>query len=344
MPYDVIGISVLWLFLFGYLIIASIDFGAGFFNAYSLFTNKYHMISHIVHRYLSPVWEVTNVFLVFFFVGIVGFFPQTAYYYGTVMLVPVSISLLLLAIRGAYYAFTTYGKLKKNIWTYIYGVTGLFIPASLTIAFTVSEGGFIDETRNGVSLRYWELFTSPLTWSIVLLSLTSVLYISAVFLTWYAVKAKDYQAASLLRKYALTWALPTIITASGIIVELRGHNPTHFNQMLHLWWLFALSVLFFCITVYLLWRKKHEGVAVVFLITQFFVAFFAYGLSHYPYLLYPYVTLQDSLTSHGMAVALIVAFIAGVCLLLPSLYLLFRLFLFDKDYVEGKRSKKKGAY
>jgi cytochrome d ubiquinol oxidase subunit II len=44
---------------------------------------------------LSPVWGVTNVFLVFF-VGIVGFFPDTAYYYGTAMLIPGSIALILL--------------------------------------------------------------------------------------------------------------------------------------------------------------------------------------------------------------------------------------------------------
>ena len=31
MSYELIGISVLWLFLYGYLIVASIDFGAGFF-------------------------------------------------------------------------------------------------------------------------------------------------------------------------------------------------------------------------------------------------------------------------------------------------------------------------
>ena len=83
MSYEVLGISVLWVFLFGYLIVASIDFGAGFFSYYSTITGKRHLIQNIIERYLSPVWEVTNVFLVFFFVGIVGFFPDTAYYYGT---------------------------------------------------------------------------------------------------------------------------------------------------------------------------------------------------------------------------------------------------------------------
>ncbi|QGH35344.1 cytochrome d ubiquinol oxidase subunit II [Gracilibacillus salitolerans] len=336
MSYEIIGIVVLWLFLYGYIIVASIDFGAGFFHAYSVLTNKHHIISNIVQRYLSPVWEVTNVFLVFFFVGIVGFFPSTAYYYGTVLLVPASLSLILLAIRGSYYAFTTYGKLKSNLWTYLYGFSGLLIPASLSIVLTISEGGFIKEGNNELTLQYASLFSSPLTWSIVILSLTSILYISAVFLTWYANKAKDLAATALLRRYALIWAGPAIITATGIIVELRTHNPVHYHRMLDLWWMFALSGILFISTVYLIWRKKSYGLAFFLLTGQFFIAFYAYGLSHYPYLLYPYLTIEEGFTSEGMALALIIAFIAGLCLLLPSLWLLLRLFLFNKDYVEGK--------
>ncbi|GAE45705.1 cytochrome d ubiquinol oxidase subunit II [Mesobacillus boroniphilus JCM 21738] len=71
---------------------------------------------------------------------------------------------------------------------------------------------------------------------------------------------------------------------------------------------------------------------------QFFVAFFAYGVSHYPYLLYPFISIYDSFTNEAMAIALITAFIAGLGLLLPSLYLLLRLFLFNKDYVQGRRN------
>lgn len=66
MSYEVIGITVLWLFLYGYLIVASIDFGAGFFAYYAKITKQDHIINQIISRYLSPVWEVTNVFLVFF--------------------------------------------------------------------------------------------------------------------------------------------------------------------------------------------------------------------------------------------------------------------------------------
>ncbi|MGN7400072.1 cytochrome d ubiquinol oxidase subunit II [Cytobacillus praedii] len=338
MTLEVIGISVLWLFLFGYIIIASIDFGAGFFNAYSLYRGKQHILTKIIQRYLSPVWEVTNVFLVFFFVGIVGFFPKTAYFYGTTLLVPVSIAIILLAIRGSYYAFTTYGGLKQKIYVFLYGVSGLFIPASLSIVISISEGGFVTLEQTGPVLDYLKLFTSPLSWSIVVLSLTAVLYISAVFLTWYADHANDIDATELMRKYSLIWAGPCILTATGIIVEMHGQNHEHYTRLIHLWWLFAFSLILFVGTVYLLWKRIRYGLAFGLLTGQFALAFFAYGISHYPYLLYPHLTIYDGFTNEAMATALIFAFLAGLALLIPSLILLLRLFLFNKEYVQGKQS------
>ncbi|HEX7064388.1 MAG TPA: cytochrome d ubiquinol oxidase subunit II, partial [Bacillales bacterium] len=138
-----IGITVLWVFLYGYLIVASIDFGAGFFSFYEKLTSKSHTINGLISRYLSPVWEVTNVFFVFFFVGIVGFFPDTAYYYGTALLIPGSIALVLLVIRGSFYAFNNYGARESIVYSFIYGATGLLIPAALSTAMTISEGGYI---------------------------------------------------------------------------------------------------------------------------------------------------------------------------------------------------------
>jgi cytochrome d ubiquinol oxidase subunit II len=333
---EVIGISALWLFLLGYVLVASIDFGAGVFNAYSLLTGRKHILTNIIQRYLSPVWEVTNVFLVFFFVGIVGFFPKTAFYYGTILLIPASIAIILIAIRGSYYAFETYGSRGHKGYTFMYGLSGLFIPASLSIVLTISEGGFVSMVNDHPELDYWALFTSPLTWSIVMLSLAAVLYISAVFLTWYANKAQDKNATMLLRKYALIWAGPLIITAAGIIVELREHNAEHYARLMDVWWLFGLSFILFLGTVWLIWKRGKYGLAFGLLTGQFTLAFFAYGISHYPYLLYPYLTIYDSFTNEAMAIALITAFIAGLCLLIPSLWLLLKLFLFNRDYVRGK--------
>lgn len=337
MDYELIGITVLWTFLLGYLIVASIDFGAWFFSFYSTVTGKEHLINKVINRYLSPVWEVTNVFLVFFFIGIVGFFPSTAYYYGTALLIPGSLAIILLAIRGSYYAFYHYGFKGNLFYKFLYGATGLLIPASLSVVLTISEGGFITVENEKVLLDYGALFSNFYSWTVVLLAIVSVLYISACFLTYYADKAGDASAFEVLRRYALSWSLPTIIASVLVFFALNQHNPEHFSNMVGVSWMFILSFLFFLGAVTLIWKKKRLGLAFIFVMLQFGTAFFGYGSSHLPYLLYPHLTIYDGFTNESMAIALIIAFIAGLFLLIPSLYLLMRLFLFDNKYVQGKK-------
>jgi cytochrome d ubiquinol oxidase subunit II len=337
MEIQLLGMTVLWIFLYGYLIVASIDFGAGFFAYYGTITKKDHIINSIISRYLSPVWEVTNVFFVFFFVGLVGFFPSTAYYYGTALLVPGSIALVLLAIRGSFYAFGNYGAKDSQLYTFLYGATGLLIPASLSTALTISEGGFITVENGNVEFLVTELFTSFYSWSVVFLAIVSVLYISAMFLSFYASKAKDTRALELLRKFALFWSPPTILTSFLVFLALRDHNIEHFNNMLDYSYFFILSFICFNIAVWFVYKNKRYGTAFIFVMLQFLFAFFGYGISHLPYILYPYITINAGFTNETMGIALVIAFIAGLLLLIPSLFLLMRMFLFDAKYVEGNR-------
>lgn len=340
MSYEILGITVLWIFLYGYLIIASVDFGAGFYSFYSVLTGKRHKIHPIIERYLTPVWEVTNVFLVFFFVGVIGFFPETAYYYGTALLVPGSIAIILLAVRGVYYVFSQYGNRNNKFYMFLYGVSGLLIPASLSTVLTLSEGGYITESNGVVSLDYHKLFTSGYSWSVVVLAIVSVLYISAMFLTYYAGKAQDQGALHILRRYALFWAIPTILCSLWVFFAIRLHNLEHFNKMVDNAWFFVASFICYVIAVYLVWKPGKLRFSFLFVMLQYFFAFFGYGKSHLPYLLVPYLTVHQHFTNHAMALALVIVFILGLIVLVPSLYLLLRLFLFDAQYVRGKFSKK----
>lgn len=339
MVYEVIGITVLWIFLFGYIIVASIDFGAGFFSLHAKLFGQSHEINDLIQRYLNPVWEVTNVFFVFFFVGIVGFFPDTAYYYGTVLLIPGSIALILLSIRGAFYAFENYGQDSKLSWLMLYAVSGLLIPASLSTALTISEGGYITESSSGnVDLNWTELLLSPFGWAVVLLAIVSVLYISSGFLTFYAHRAKDTAAYQLMRKWFLMWGAPMIMMSLFVFLSLRIQNEAHFmSAVFDYGWLFIISFIAFAIAGVLTLLKKAHGIAFIFVIIQMGTAFFGYGLSKLPYILYPYVHIDDAVTNDSMALVLTIAFIGGLLLLLPSLFFILKLFVFDKDYVRGKK-------
>ena len=165
-------------FLFLYIIVASIDFGAGFYLTHKINWGR-EKINHLVERYLNPVWEVTNVFC-FFFVGFVGFFPDSALYFGTVLLVPGSIALILISIRGSFYAFEHYGQDTKLPWIIMYGLR--FVnTSSLATVLTISEGGYITERGSHFDLDWFQLLLSPFAWSVVFLAIISVLYISSGF-------------------------------------------------------------------------------------------------------------------------------------------------------------------
>ena len=338
MIFAYIGITVLWIFLFCYIIVASIDFGAGFFTLHAKLTKQDKKINHLIARYLNPVWEVTNVFFVFFFVGMVGFFPDSAMYFGTVLLLPASIALILLSIRGGFYAFENYGPDTKLPWLALYGLAGLFIPAALATTLTISEGGYITGSSNHLDLNWFELLLSPYSWSVVFLAIISVLYISSGFLTYYASKANDKPAYDLLRYWFLFWGPPMIAISLFVFLSLRLQNETHFyTAVFDYWWMFALSFLCFAGTMLLTLMKKWHGFAFVLVILQMAFASFGYGVIKLPYILYPYIRIDEHVVNSGMAIALIIAFILGLLLLIPSLILLLKLFVFDKKYVEGKK-------
>jgi cytochrome d ubiquinol oxidase subunit II len=105
-------------------------------------------------------------------------------------------------------------------------------------------------------------------------------------------------------------------------------------------WFFIASFICYVIAVYLVWKPGKLRFSFLFVMLQYFFAFFGYGKSHLPYLLVPYLTVHDHFTNHAMALALIIVFLLGLVALVPSLYLLLRLFLFDAQYVRGKYSKK----
>lgn len=170
--------------------------------------------------------------------------------------------------------------------------------------------------RGKVTFHVGKLFTNVYPYSVIFLALVSVLYISAMFLTYYAAKAEDNRALEIVRKYALFWSAPTILASLFVFYAIQDHNAEHFNNMITNAWMFILSFLFFLIAVYLVWKRRNYGWAFLCVVLQFGFAWFGYGASHLPYVLYPYVNIYDSFTNPAMATALIAVFILGLLVLI----------------------------
>ena len=337
-----VAISVIWLFLYLYAVGGALDFGAGFWSMY-YYERKDTSAANYANLFLSPSWEITNVFLVLFVVALVGFFPGAAFSLGTVMIVPVSLVLILLAIRSAFMVYSYSVKTYTKLLRYISGITGLLIPALMLSVLPITIGGFVEIVNDKHYLLFDKILTSPTIYGHIAFGLASQLFLSSLFLGDYAREAGSEETYEVYRKNAIIFGPIMLILAVVATITLIPAAPWMFENMIGLWPLFALSVVAFVIGYSALWwpsKKVRIGqprVAVLFIALQFGFASFGYGWSHMPYIIYPELTIYDALTNVTMYRSLLIGYAIGMAILIPLFIWFWRLFLKDKRYLSEEK-------
>ncbi|WP_284286190.1 cytochrome d ubiquinol oxidase subunit II [Alicyclobacillus fastidiosus] len=330
------GILLLWLIVFIYGIAGSVDFGAGFW-AMVFFKERHASAATIANRYLSPLWEVTNVFLVLFAVALVGLFPTAAFVLGNILLVPGDLILILLTIRTVFMVFAHSVDRYQHTLRIVSGITGLVIPALLMTVFPISEGNFLHSVDGRLTLSVPDLFRNQVVYGYVILGITSELFLSALLLGDYSRVAKDESAYRVYRKHVL-WLGPVSILSAFLALLSIGRSAAWLQKaMLSQWHWFLASGCFFVIGYVLVitcgWElKRRFRWAVVSIVAQYACAMMGYGRAHLPYFVYPVVTIQDSFTNSEMFRAVIIVLILGIAVLFPGFIWFWRLFLENRAY------------
>ncbi|MFC7062880.1 cytochrome d ubiquinol oxidase subunit II [Halobacillus seohaensis] len=336
---SIIAITLLWSLLFIYSILGSLDFGAGFWGMIYGQSNKTGA-SQIANRFLSPAWEVTNVFFVIFVVALVSFFPFATTMLGSVLLIPVGLGLVLLTIRTTFMVFAKHANKYKRVLVITSGVTGLIIPALLVSILPITLGGFIKIVDDYPQLQYGELLTHPTLYMHIAFGLSTELFISAVFLMDYAKEAEDWSAYHTYRLHA-KWLGPVSIIIAMLTIGTMPEEASWLVSNIEanpLW--FGLSILFFLLGYASLYFKRSSGrhglarLAVIFIIIQYAIAIYAYGSAHLPYLIYPDLTVADGFTNPTVFYHLLIVYAVGFSILIPAFILFWKLFLKDQRYLK----------
>ncbi|MBB6177724.1 cytochrome d ubiquinol oxidase subunit II [Anoxybacillus tengchongensis] len=337
---ELIAISILWGFIFIYAVMATMDFGAGFWSM--VYMNRPQTkATKIANRYLSPTWEVTNVFIVAIVVALVSFFPGATFMLGTILLIPGSIILLLLTIRSAFLVFSHVAPKYEKVLVYISGISGLLIPAFLISVLPITHGSFV-ETVNSVShLRLDRLFTSPHEYAFIAFAITSTLFLSSLLLADYSNEANETEAYAIYRRDALIIGPFALLSSILIMITMRSEARWLYDGMIAYWpWLAASVALFLAAGLALFlpsWKKKNgrgmPRLAVVAIVLQYFCASYAYGKAHLPYMIYPDITIESGFTHPNTFRALFVTYIVGFAILFPGFIYFWRLFMKDRRYL-----------
>ncbi|MFC7321614.1 cytochrome d ubiquinol oxidase subunit II [Halobacillus campisalis] len=339
MEASTLAITILWSLLFIYAMLGSLDFGAGFWGMIYGKDDRTNA-GQIANRFLSPTWEVTNVFFVIFVVALVSFFPFATTMLSSLLLVPVGLGLLLLTIRTTFMVFANHANRYQNILRITSGITGLIIPALLVSMLPITLGGFVEFVDDYPQLLYGKLLAHPTLYMHIAFGLTTELFISAVFLMDYSKEAEDWSAYHTYRKHAL-WLGPISIAIAMLTIGTMPEEASWIVDNIEanpVW--FGLSVAFFILGYASLYIKSKHGrkglarLAMTFIIIQYGIAIYAYGLAHLPYLIYPDLTIADSFTDPSIFYKLLVVYAAGFAILVPAFILFWRLFLKDQRYLK----------
>ncbi len=328
------AMTILWVFLYVYVIVASVDFGAGVYFTFEKLTEQQPVFHSLIRRYLSPFWEVMNIGVIFVFTGLVSFYPEMAYYYGSALFTPGLIVFCLVILRGLIYVLYQYGIRDRAVYSLLFSVSGLLIPILLTMSLTMSEGSYIIVKHGGIRLSITNYLTSYYFWAVAGLAVVSILYISAMFFVYLSHRTGEKEILMKMRGYALFWSVPTVMMSGLVFAGLQAHNPEHFNNMLDISWMFLLSLICFFIAVSLIFIKRYYGLSFLFVLMQFAFAFFGYGLSHLPYLLYPYIKLSETLNLYHTNELLLFILSMVSALILTAAVLIYRIFAVVKKPIE----------
>jgi cytochrome d ubiquinol oxidase subunit II len=336
-----IAILVLWGIIFVYSILGSIDFGTGFWGM--VYANHSTLAGKLANKYLSPTWELTNTILVFVVVAFLGFFPKAMYSLATAMFLPVTLILLLIAVRSTFMVFAYSLPRHEKTLRIISGITGLLVPALLITVIPVTQGGYIEFMDGRETLLFGKLLTSPSIYWYILFGLTSELFLSALFLADFSREQGSEETYQVYRRNAIVLGPATLVTAVIALVTMEPEADWLLDNLIKQFPLFAISIGLFVIGYSALWATNRSRnslgfprLAVLAVIAQYGVASYAYGVAHLPYLVFPNITVFNSFTKLETFYNLLVLYAIGIAILLPGFVFFWNLFLKDRSFARNK--------
>ncbi|MDR3519871.1 MAG: cytochrome d ubiquinol oxidase subunit II [Candidatus Pacebacteria bacterium] len=293
--------------LFIYFLLSSIEFGSSLFAVFPNLVNEKDM----VNEYLNPIWETTTVFLVFSLTSMFACFPGATLRWGTDLFTLVFTILAIFAVRIICILFKQYSDVKSRFVDILYFLASLVVPIlfSLVILYFLT-GSWILYIKT--SLYFW-------------FALSVIAFIVTMTLAFFRVYKKNGALTKFLRLSGTLFFLSTTFFLITIAKDLPYLFSNNYIET------YIASLMIFFIVI-ILFTESSEKYIWSFIFFCFFMTtlFWALFIAHLPYIIYPTTTLASSVTDSASLMLISWSFVVGMVILLPALFLLYKLFVFKK--------------
>jgi cytochrome d ubiquinol oxidase subunit II len=325
----------LYLLLVGlvlYTVLGGADFGAGLWELTA--RNDEEVREQAIHA-MGPVWEANHVWLIFVLVVLWTAYPVAFASIASTLAIPIFVAAIGIVLRGTAYALRggAYSNRELAAIDTVFSISSILTPFALGAA-----AGAVASRRVPVGNAAGDLVSTWLnatSLTIGALAVTAGAYLAAVFLAADAVRRGQPKLEQAYRLRALVAGIVAGALALAAIIVVHSDAKPLYHGLVHGRGVVALvaSIAAGVGTLALVVARRYEPARVTgALAVAAIIA--GWALAQSPLLL-PGLTVDQAAAPRDTLIALTVAALAGAVILLPSLWLLFRLYLqgrFDPEW------------
>jgi cytochrome bd ubiquinol oxidase subunit II len=329
---EAVLLGIVWIGLTLYVLLGGADFGGGVWDLLASGSRAEDQ-RRLIAAAIGPVWEANHVWLIFVLTGLLSAFPSVFADLSIALYLPFSLALIGIVLRGSAFAFRSHGEAEsawQRSWTRVFGVASLVTPFVLGAAAASIAGGRIRVVDGDVRADLVGSWTGLLSLFAGLFAVAICAYLAATYLTVEAVQRHERELERDFRGRALvTGVVAGALAAIGLML-VRAEAPILWEGMLDAGLAFAVvSALGGLVSLVAVWRRRYR-IARAGAVVAVASVLFGWGVSQWPYLIVPDVTVADAAAPEATLRVVAIGFAIGGALLAPSLYLLFRIFKLER--------------
>jgi cytochrome d ubiquinol oxidase subunit II len=333
---DDICLGFVLLGITAYAVFGSADFGAGFWDLTAGGARRGARLRGMVQRSMSPVWEANHVWLIFVLVILWTAFPTVFGSIFSTLSIPLFLAAIGIIFRGT--AFALRGQAatinEARVLGAVFALSSVLIPFFLGAAI-----GGVASGRVPVGNATGNLVTSWLNPTSALIGVVGVLsgaYLAAVYLAGDSERAELPDLVRAFRARALGMGIATGVVALAGLLVLRSDARDLYDGLTSGGGL-AMVLVSGAAGVGTLALVYGERYGLARFSAAGAVAAIVVGwvIAQSPYVLPPSLTLEQAAASDATLSAVVIGVAAGMVILVPSLWWLYRLVLqgrLDQEY------------
>jgi cytochrome d ubiquinol oxidase subunit II len=311
-----------------YAVLGSADFGAGFWDLTAGGAHRGGRIRGLIQRSMGPVWEANHVWLIFILVITWTAFPVAFGSVFSTLRIPLFLAAIGIIFRGAAFALRGQAATIKEarVLGALFALSSVLIPYCFGAAIGGVASGRIEVgNATGDVIGSW---VNPTSAVIGVLAVTTGAYLAAVYLAGDARRTGLTDLQRAFRARALAMGVVTGVVAIGGLVVLRDDARDLYDGLTSGRGLAMVGVSAVAggLTLALVWAGRF-GVARLTAAVAVAAITVGWAFAQDPYLLPPELTLDEAAASDATLEALVIGVGLGSILLLPSLWLLYRMVL-----------------